>query len=164
MTGTNVARFTHKSVPVIFEPPCTISSVRVTSAFHTQSIYGFRVILRKDKHCFLKYHRRKHSVIETKRLFSESTEILHAFNTLYSSVFRRSVKDDFVVNMVNRNYWSQTHRKASTITSVEGHTDNAVIHMMSHVKAPPPRAVREGSNSSRLMKVTSSLYYHVTQW
>ena len=22
MTGTNVARFTHKSVPVIFEPPC----------------------------------------------------------------------------------------------------------------------------------------------
>jgi len=22
MTGTDVARFTHKSVPVIFEPPC----------------------------------------------------------------------------------------------------------------------------------------------
>jgi len=43
--------------------------------------------------------------------------------------------------MVNRNYWSQTHRKASTITSVEGHIDNAVIHMVSHVKAgpPPPR-------------------------
>jgi len=24
MTGIDVARFTHKSVPVIFEPPCTI--------------------------------------------------------------------------------------------------------------------------------------------
>jgi len=26
MTGTDVARFTHKSVPVIFEPPCTYTT------------------------------------------------------------------------------------------------------------------------------------------
>ena len=48
------------------------------------------------------------------------------------------MKDDFVVNMVNRNYWSQTHRKASTMTSNQGHTDNAVIHLVSHVKVHPP--------------------------
>ena len=42
-----------------------------------------------------------------------------------------------MVNMVNRNYWSQTHRKDRTITSIQGHTDNAVIHMVSHIKARP---------------------------
>jgi hypothetical protein len=49
-----------------------------------------------------------------------------------------------MVNMVNRNYWSQTHRKASTITLIRGHTDNAVIHLVSHVKSRPhPSPLRE---------------------
>ena len=37
------------------------------------------------------------------------------------------VNDDFMVNMVNGYYWNQTHRKANKMTSLEGHTDNAVM-------------------------------------
>ena len=47
-----------------------------------------------------------------------------------------------MVNMVNRNYWNRTHRKASINASLQGHTDNAVIRSVSHVKARPPRCER----------------------
>jgi len=33
MTGTDVARFTHKSVPVIFEPPCIYSTFNDRSRY-----------------------------------------------------------------------------------------------------------------------------------
>ena len=32
MTGTDVARFTHKSVPVIFEPPCILGLGGISGA------------------------------------------------------------------------------------------------------------------------------------
>ena len=50
VTGTDVARFTHKSVPVIFEPPCTFRSLETIL---TEVLYYQDLVSSWDEDFFL---------------------------------------------------------------------------------------------------------------
>jgi hypothetical protein len=55
MTGTDVTYSTHKSVPVVFEPPCTLS-FRVRMLFANETVCAVRGIL-CHLLCFLAHER-----------------------------------------------------------------------------------------------------------